>query len=171
MRASIALIACASAFLGCHPDEFIAPAAGGVDARAIDARPLDAAQVPADAAATDATSATDAAAIDATTIDAMPPTYTHDIDIQPVWTANCVSASCHVFMTDAYDNIVDVPSSQVPSMPFIKPGSPEMSYIMHKLEGTHLGVGGSGQAMPPGGPLKANVLDMLRVWIQEGAPR
>lgn len=172
MRTAIAALACALAAGACGPDEFIPAATDGaaIDG-AGDARPTDAPPAPTDGATSDAGAPADAMAIDATAIDAAPPTYTHDVDIQPIWTAGCASASCHPFMTAAYDNIVDVPSSQLPTMPFIKPGDPDRSYLLHKLLGTHLGVGGNGAAMPPGGPLKAATLDMLRVWILEGAPR
>jgi len=168
MSPRIAIIAVSVlAALGCQPDEVVPPP---VDGRSVDAPQALPDGPPRDAPGGDA-GPSDAPLPDASTIDALPPTYTHDVDIQPVWTASCVNASCHLFMADAYDNIVNVPCSQVPTMRFIQPGSPEMSYLWRKLENTHLAAGGMGQAMPPGGPLKASTLEMIRVWIEEGAPR
>lgn len=176
MGPRVATIVCAvlTAF-GCHPDEFIPPPDESIDARQADAPLALPDGAPVDAPAVDAgpldASMADAPPPDASSIDATPPTYTHDVDIQPVWSANCANASCHPSMADAYDVLVNVPSNQLPSMHFIQPGSPDMSYLWRKLEGTHVAAGGMGEAMPPGGPLKASTLEMIRVWIVEGAPR
>lgn len=64
--------------------------------------------------------------------------------------------------------LVDAPSTGAP-MPLITAGDADASYLVHKLEGTHLSVQGSGIAMPPGGPLDAGVLSDIRQWIDAGA--
>lgn len=111
------------------------------------------------------------------------PTYTHSDDIQPIWEANC--NGCHIGGTsggleissgsgiDGYDNIVNVASDDVPGMDLIEPGDPTNSYLFHKLEGTHLTVGGAGVQMPVGGPpyLDKATLAIIHTWIDEGAPR
>ena len=176
MRPCIAIIVCAGlAAFGCQPDEFIPPSGESIDARQVDAPLARPDGAPGDALAGDAGpidgSMADAPPPDASIIDAMPPTYTHDVDIQPVWSANCANASCHPSMANAYDVLVNVPSNQLPSMYFIKPGSSDMSYLWRKLEDTHVAAGGMGEAMPPGGPLKTSTREMIRVWIEEGAPR
>ena len=63
-------------------------------------------------------------------------------------------------------------SFQNPSMMRIAPGDSTMSYVMHKLSGTHLSVGGEGSRMPQGGPFLTNAtLEGLRAWIDAGATR
>jgi len=52
----------------------------------------------------------------------------------------------------------------------IKPDFPEASYLLRKLQGTHLDAGGSGVRMPFGQPpLSDNILNMISQWISEGA--
>lgn len=70
---------------------------------------------------------------------------------------------------DAYANLVDMPSNQLPSMLLVKPGSSEESYLWHKLNDTHKSVGGEGKRMPPSGLLDADVLDVVKQWIDQGA--
>jgi hypothetical protein len=56
-------------------------------------------------------------------------------------------------------------------MLLIAPGSPEDSYLWHKLRGTHLDVGGSGERMPlVAPPLDAETMDRIETWITIGAP-
>jgi hypothetical protein len=70
----------------------------------------------------------------------------------------------------AYDNLVGQPSQQAEDMLLIDPGSPETSYVWHKLKGTHEDVeGGDGKLMPPGGSLEPDDLDLFRAWIEQGA--
>lgn len=70
----------------------------------------------------------------------------------------------------AYDNLVGKPSKQADDMLLIDPGSPETSYVWHKLQGTHEDVdGGDGKLMPPGGSLEPEELDLFRAWIEQGA--
>lgn len=109
-----------------------------------------------------------------------PDAPTHDVDLQPHWDELCYG--CHTgsfpeldFSTDrgtTWQQLVDVPSRQLPSMNRVTPGEPEQSYLWHKLSGTHEGVGGSGEtmpkyprALPPGG------LEAVERWILNGAPR
>ena len=68
---------------------------------------------------------------------------------------------------DAYNLLVGVPSTEVPSILRVKPGDPDNSYIIQKLEG-HAQVGGQ---MPLGGPyLSTTTIGFIRQWISNGAP-
>jgi hypothetical protein len=49
-------------------------------------------------------------------------------------------------------------------------GNPDASYLVMKLEGTHLANGGSGGQMPFGAPpLPPEQIAKVRQWIAEGA--
>ena len=53
----------------------------------------------------------------------------------------------------------------------VEPGDSTESYVMHKLDGTHASVGGSGSQMPLAGCcLDSATRDGIRAWIDEGAP-
>ena len=90
--------------------------------------------------------------------------------------ANC---SCHVSgalgglaMTNAsiaYQNLVDVESQQVPGRMRVASGASADSYLIDKLNGTHLDVGGSGVVMPKGGTLLGTQIAQIEDWIDNGA--
>lgn len=69
----------------------------------------------------------------------------------------------------AYDNLVGQPSNQLPEMLLVDPGSSATSYLWHKLNDTHKSVDGKGKVMPPGGKLKMDKLDLIQMWIDQGA--
>ncbi|MBL9103759.1 MAG: hypothetical protein JNL82_22635 [Myxococcales bacterium] len=105
----------------------------------------------------------------------------HEADILPIWQDNCV-AGCHtpggvseftgVILTDdlAYQSLVGVPSPSAP-MPLVAPGDPSFSYLMYKLDGTHLDVGGVGNSMPLGeSMLPLSDFELIGSWISAGAP-
>ncbi len=107
-------------------------------------------------------------------------TYTLTDDIQPL-IFNVYCTDCHSIVGgtngslqegEAYDEIVNVPSSDIPSMDRIEPGDPDNSYLYHKVAGTHRAAGGAGGTMPITGDccLSTDELDMLSTWIEEGAP-
>lgn len=74
----------------------------------------------------------------------------------------------------AYDSLVEEDAFSAP-MKLVTPYSVEESYLIYKLEGTHLEVGGGGGRMPPGaGTSDAPSVpsdEMLRIktWIVDGA--
>jgi hypothetical protein len=72
---------------------------------------------------------------------------------------------------DAYENLVDKPSSQLPSMALVKPGVLNESYLWHKVSGTQLEVGGSGMIMPYTIPLTDDERMIIARWIVAGVPR
>lgn len=93
--------------------------------------------------------------------------------VQDIVDANCTA--CHGASAlggldlRALSALAGVESAQRPGMRLLAPGDRDGSYLWHKLEGTHLAAGGSGQAMPPGGPLDAALRDTLGTWIDAGA--
>lgn len=98
-------------------------------------------------------------------------------DIAPVLQNRC--ATCHLTGQEAgnmalhaggaYASMVNIPSIESKLLR-VKPGFPEQSYLMLKLEGKHLDAGGSGQRMPLAqSPLDEATLGMLRDWITAGA--
>jgi hypothetical protein len=67
---------------------------------------------------------------------------------------------------DSYNLLVGVASTEVPAILRVKPGDPDNSYIIQKLEG-HASVGAR---MPFGGPyLTADTVAFIRQWISSGA--
>lgn len=100
----------------------------------------------------------------------------HDAHIQPIWDAKCGS-TCHLgssaqgslSLVDGYAAIVNVPSDDVPAMALVSPGDLEASYLWHKLQGTHLDVGGSGIPMPKQLQLGTMERDIIGAWISGGA--
>ena len=72
----------------------------------------------------------------------------------------------HLDAGNSYNMLVNVPSTEVPSLMRVKPGDPDNSYIIQKLEG-HAAVGGQ---MPLGGPyLSTSTIAFIRQWITNGA--
>ncbi|MEQ1505360.1 MAG: DUF1588 domain-containing protein [Myxococcota bacterium] len=60
-------------------------------------------------------------------------------------------------------------SRELPGALLVAPGDRDASYLWHKLQGTHLALGGSGVAMPPVGALDQASLDTIGAWIDAGA--
>jgi hypothetical protein len=101
-----------------------------------------------------------------------------EADIQPLLNQQCYA--CHLTGAAsgelalepgvAYQQLVEVPSSQSELLR-VAPGDPEASYLVHKLRGTHLEVGGEGTRMPQGGAgVAEQLLDRVVRWIEAGAP-
>ncbi len=95
-------------------------------------------------------------------------------DIAPVLEQYC--ASCHLTGEEpggmalhaqaSYGALVNV-SAAGAKMLRVKPGAPDESYLIRKLEGTQ----SEGMRMPLGGaPLDEKFIRRLRAWIADGAP-
>ncbi len=100
-----------------------------------------------------------------------------------VFTPSCALSGCHGSPNPAqgmnltagltFSNIVDVPSTQQPSLRRVNPGNPDASYLIRKLEGEP---SISGVRMPKVGLsgcttscLSQQTIDNIRQWISDGA--
>jgi hypothetical protein len=117
-------------------------------------------------------------------------------DVMPIFRASCSAFACHgspagddngVFLgtpadtgdaAHVADGLLNVPARELPSMPYVAPGAPDRSFLMHKLDGDLCSLhatctGGScGDSMPSGEPLlSSDSRDRVRRWIAQGAPR
>jgi len=98
-------------------------------------------------------------------------------DIQPLL-ASHLCLNCHFSRVASgglnleppvlHGNLVKAQATEAP-MALVVPGDLESSYLVHKLRGTHLGVGGSGERMPMGSLLDSQSLDLVQAWIKQGA--
>ena len=99
------------------------------------------------------------------------------VDIQAVAEASC-GPNCHtggsssgeLALDDWHAATVGVPSGDVPDMNLVEPGDLDNSYLWHKIEGTHLDVGGAGSPMPLGPALSDEDHAAIQAWIEDGAP-
>jgi len=67
----------------------------------------------------------------------------------------------------SYELLVGVPSSEEPSLQRVKPGDPDHSYLVLKIQGSP---GIQGGRMPLGGPyLPQSTIDTIRQWVTDGA--
>lgn len=106
------------------------------------------------------------------------PAPSFDSRIQPILDRDCVE--CHgtkrakarldLSAGRARSNLVGIPSSERPEILRVSPGDPEKSYLWLKLD--HSATEGSG--MPKGlffsKKLSQDDLDLIRLWIEAGAP-
>jgi hypothetical protein len=95
-----------------------------------------------------------------------------------IFDASCAFSGCHGGSSPAqgldlssgmaYGNIVNIASSQQPSIDRIEPNDPEGSYLYLKvIDDPSI----NGSRMPRGAPaLAQELLDLLRDWIERGAP-
>jgi hypothetical protein len=110
-----------------------------------------------------------------------PPPLSADLDSIQANIFTPICSVCHVGgaapeglrldAADSFNLLVGVPSTEVPSLLRVKPGDPDNSYIIQKLEG-HQAVG---QQMPYGCPttqpcLTTSTIAFIRQWITDGAP-
>lgn len=101
-------------------------------------------------------------------------------DVQPIFTGNCAFSGCHagsnpeqgmnLGASRAFGSVVNVAARELPSMNRVTPNQPDNSYLVHKVQDTHMDAGGSGNRMPLGrSPLSQSDIDLIRAWIQAGA--
>ena len=121
------------------------------------------------------------------------PPSSFENDVAPVLAKSCAFSACHgsrgaaanhgVFLgaTNA-DNIAAVKtalksaSRAAPAMPYVTPGDPDKSFLMHKLDGDQCIVeescngGDCGKSMPEGNDLlPESSRDAIRRWVAQGA--
>ncbi len=98
-------------------------------------------------------------------------------DLMPTLKRRC--GACHITGDEpgkmalvpgkAYEYLVNADAEAV-AMKRVAPGEPDNSYLIHKIQGTHLEVGGNGVRMPfHQGPLPQKQIDQFRRWIEQGA--
>jgi hypothetical protein len=69
----------------------------------------------------------------------------------------------------SYNLLVGVPSNEQPSLLRVKPGDPDNSYVVRKIEGPSAGI--TGAQMPyMETPLPQATIDAIRQWVTNGAP-
>ncbi len=95
-----------------------------------------------------------------------------------IFDASCAFSGCHggsspamgldLSSGTAYSNIVNIASSQQPSVDRIEPNQPDSSYLYLKvIDDPSI----TGSRMPRGAPaLAQELIDLLRDWIERGAP-
>jgi OmcA/MtrC family decaheme c-type cytochrome len=90
----------------------------------------------------------------------------------------CASTACHgagsaqlphLDAASAYGGLVNAQSGQA-SLVFVKPSAAEASYLVYKLRGSQVSVGGSGAIMPTDGALAPADIAAIEAWIANGAP-
>jgi N-acyl-D-amino-acid deacylase len=85
-------------------------------------------------------------------------------DVQPVFRQNCIG--CHGPTVQNNGLRVDRRSSVMkPGSRRVMPGSLENSFLYHRLVGTDFGL-----QMPPTGALHAEQIQIIKAWIEQGAP-
>ena len=99
-------------------------------------------------------------------------------EIVPLLRTRC--ATCHLTGQEAgkmaltpgaaHASLVGVRAEGAPGLTRVIPGDPDNSYLVMKLEGTHIARGGAGAQMPFGAPpIASGEIAMIRRWIAEGA--
>ena len=105
------------------------------------------------------------------------PTATFTRVQNEIFTPTCAVVGCHgaigtqqgllLAQGSAYQSIVDVPSTEMPALRRIRPGDPANSYLFRKVTGAGI----TGDRMPLGGPPLSDAnIDLIRSWIERGAP-
>lgn len=96
-----------------------------------------------------------------------------------IFTPSCAKAGCHASAAasgglvldagQAYASLVGRPAQEQPQLAYVRPGSPEASYLLKKVRGDP---DISGSRMPRDGPpfLSPQQIAGLAAWIQAGAP-
>ncbi|MBI2083060.1 MAG: hypothetical protein HYT76_05780 [Deltaproteobacteria bacterium] len=91
-----------------------------------------------------------------------------------IFTPTCATSGCHsdgsasagLILTDgnSFSNLVNVTSTEDSSQLRVKPGEPDNSYLVKKIEGN------AGTRMPRGSsPLSSSETQAIRDWISNGA--
>lgn len=109
--------------------------------------------------------------------DPVDPTATFTRIQTEIFTPTCAVIGCHdtlgrqegqiLVAGQAYANIVNRPSTQMPQLMRIRPNDPANSYLYRKVSGAGI----TGERMPQFGiPLTDAQLRLIRDWIRRGAP-
>ena len=111
-------------------------------------------------------------------------------DVMPIFAESCAFTSCHgsptgstngVFLGGGdpqrvHEAIVDVRSTMLPTMSFVRAGDPRESFLLRKIDGSHCALDAQctgahcGDPMPRNAaPLPLEARDAIRRWIAQGA--
>lgn len=110
-------------------------------------------------------------------VDALEPPVSFAASVQPIFSANCATSGCHTGGSplaglnlepgQAYGNIVNVASTQIPAIQRVLPGDASNSYLYQKITDA---MGIMGSPMPFGSfPLPQDDIDAIEAWINQGA--
>lgn len=123
--------------------------------------------------------------------DPLTPAVSFSRDVVPIFDRSCVFSDCHNTISQnglvigdplridartAHANIVGKASVALPAMPYVTPGNPRESFLMHKLDGSQCTLdarcvqGNCGGPMPRNGDLLGeDERNVVRRWIAQGA--
>ena len=97
-------------------------------------------------------------------------------EVGQVFAVSCAFSGCHSggepaaglsLEGDFAGCIVGVASEQRSGFKLVDPGNPNKSYLLMKVRGNDEIIS---QQMPPGAPLSAEQVEIIRAWIAVGAP-
>lgn len=113
--------------------------------------------------------------------DVPPGELSHAEHIQPIWTANCLDASCHdsdgpqagldLQSDGVRDRLCATSSTTQPSLRLVdcETMDYEASWLWSKVTGDGLEAPGAGTLMPVGGMLSSDDIATIEAWIEGGA--
>ena len=96
-------------------------------------------------------------------------------EVSQIFAVSCVTSGCHSggdpvaglsLEGDFAAHIVGVASEQRSDLKLVDPGNPDKSYLLMKVRGDDEIIS---QRMPPGAPLSAEQVEIIRAWIASGA--
>ena len=96
-------------------------------------------------------------------------------EVSEVFAVSCAFSGCHggeelaaglSLEGDFAERIVGVASEQRSDFKLVDPGNPNKSYLLMKVRGDDEIIS---QQMPPGNPLPAEQVEIIRAWIASGA--
>jgi hypothetical protein len=96
-------------------------------------------------------------------------------EVSEVFAVSCAFSGCHSggepaaglsLEGDFAGRIVGVDSGQRPDFKLVDPGNPDESYLLMKVRDADEIIS---QQMPPGNPLPAEQVEIIRAWIASGA--
>ena len=96
-------------------------------------------------------------------------------EVSEVFAVSCAFSGCHSggdpaaglsLEGDFAARIVGVASEQRSDLKLVDPGNPDKSYLLLKVRGDDEIIS---QRMPPGNPLSAEQVEIIRAWIASGA--
>ncbi|HEY2830065.1 MAG TPA: hypothetical protein VGJ88_08085 [Thermoanaerobaculia bacterium] len=109
--------------------------------------------------------------------DPIDPTATFTRVQNEIFTPTCTKLGCHDLIgrqsdqvltaSQSYNQIVNHPSVEMPSLSRVTPLDPAGSYLYRKITGAGI----TGDRMPQGGPFLTDAqIKLVRDWIRRGAP-